>query len=137
MDDIHVTDTTLWSTRQRLKSHTSTARMIAWSSDGETLVSCGHDRRLCIWSPSDGRLRHELQGHRSIIRWVTISPDGRTILSSDQSGNVNLWHLATGELIGQLWSDEQIPLRSLGFSKQMRLVALSHGNKLVTFDFSD
>ena len=134
MDDIHIANTMDWKTHQRLKQHASTVKMLAWSADGERLVSCGKDRLVCVWNPLNGRLQHKFLGHRASVQWVTISSDSRSLLSSDQDGQVNLWQLATGELLGRFWHGTDIPLQSMSFSGTSHLIALSHKNKAVRFE---
>ena len=65
-------------------------RSIAYSSDGQFLVSGSDDQTIKLWKP-DGTLVKTLRGHHEIVRSVAISPDGQLIASGSGDGVVQLW----------------------------------------------
>jgi WD40 repeat protein len=61
-----------------LAGHTNDVRSVAFSPDGQHIVSWSEDKLVTVWSVS---ARMELAGHASIVRSVAFSPDGQHIVS--------------------------------------------------------
>ncbi|MBO9309930.1 MAG: PQQ-binding-like beta-propeller repeat protein [Chloroflexi bacterium] len=74
----------------------------AISPDGTWALSGGRDRRLRMWSLSDGRLIRTLEGHRDVIWRCAISPDGRWFASASADRSVRVWSAESGALRFQL-----------------------------------
>jgi len=70
---------------------------VAWSADGQTLVTGHLRRKLGIWDVATGKARlAPLEAHAGAVRAVACSPDGRTVVSGGEDGRVQFWQLATG-----------------------------------------
>jgi WD40 repeat protein len=73
-----------------LSGHRATVWGLAFSSDGQLLVSGSEDKTAKIWK-LDGTLVATLRGHSSALRGVAFSPDGKLIATSSADGTVKLW----------------------------------------------
>ena len=54
---------------------------VAFSPDGQTVLSGSGDNTLKLWETSSGQLLQTLTGHQDWVTAVAFSPDGETVLS--------------------------------------------------------
>jgi serine/threonine protein kinase len=73
---------------------------LAWSPDGNFIVSAGGDQTVQISNGDDGTPRlpffmdHRRKDHVNRVFAVSWSPDGTSIASGDEDGNVYVWRTA-------------------------------------------
>jgi WD40 repeat protein len=75
------------------EGHSYQVNSIAFSPNGELLVSGSRDQNVRIWRVEDSALLFTLEDHVGGVNSVTFSPDGSTIASGSQDGTVILWGL--------------------------------------------
>ncbi|WP_339133818.1 MAG: hypothetical protein WGN25_13775 [Candidatus Electrothrix sp. GW3-4] len=102
---------TVWDvqTGQSLQTLQGTAsgRSIAFSPDGQTLVSSGSwNNTAGLWEINPGRLR-DLKGHAGRVTNIWFSPDSRAIASVAKDKTLGTWDVATGRRL------QKIPLREM------------------------
>ena len=85
-----------------LEGHTRDVQSVAFSPDGQTLVSGSVDQTVRMWRVSDGALLHKLEGHTDPVYGVAFSPDGQTLASGSMDQTVRLWRVSDGELLRKL-----------------------------------
>ena len=76
--------------------------LVAFSEDGEFLITGGQNRLVVVWNAADGTTRFRLAGHRSSISSLSISPDGDTLATASRDGVIKLWHIPTGQELFEL-----------------------------------
>ena len=92
--------------------HKNGVRSIAYSPDGNQLISGGWDEqgettsKAVIWNAATGTLLHALEGHEEVIDSVDWSEDGRLVASACRDGKVRTWDPITGNLVSQLETSE-------------------------------
>ena len=92
-----------------LKKHDSWVRGIAFSKDGETVITAGYDDTL-IWWPAladNPEPVREVKAHAGWIRTVSVSPDGALLASAGNDRLVKLWNVADGSLVRQFEGHER------------------------------
>lgn len=93
-DDDVTTETTerkvLGSLIATLEGHTDRVNGVAFTPDGNYLVSGSGDATLIRWG-RDGERLETLTGHTGSVNDVAISPDGTWIASASDDGTVKLW----------------------------------------------
>lgn len=99
----------------------STIEALAFSPDGQTLVSGSSDKTVKLWNAQTGELQHTLYGHARPVDAVAFAPNGKIIASGSRDRTVKLWDVQKGELIKTL--DNQGRADSLAFSPGGKLLA--------------
>ncbi len=64
---------------------------VAMSSDGQTIVTGGWDKKIRLWDKEGKAIGEALVGHTNDVRSVAISSDGQTIASVDIDG-ILIWN---------------------------------------------
>jgi WD40 repeat protein len=86
----------------RTIKHPEGVTSIAFSPNGQWLVSSSYDAAVRIWRVSDGALARTLKGHAGTVWSVAFSPDGERIASSGEDKTIRLWRVRDGVLISTL-----------------------------------
>lgn len=96
--------------------HDSWVRGLAFSKDGQTLVTSGFDDTLIWWPLLDEKPEpiRRVRAHKGWIRAVAVSPDGTLIASAGNDRVVKLWNMADGKLMQEL-SGHELDVYSLLF----------------------
>ena len=81
-----------------LTGHTGLVRSVAFSPDGNTIVSGSgsliiDDTTVRLWDARKGELIRTLTGHTHWVNSVSFSPDGNTLASGSDDGTILLWAL--------------------------------------------
>jgi len=93
---------------------------LAFSPDGEAVVSADKDYNVLLWA-KDGRLLRTFKGHSGMILAVAISPDGQTIVSGSGDRTIKLWR-RDGTLVKTL-QEHKGGVLSVTFSPDGKLIA--------------
>jgi len=79
-----------------LSGHTDWVRSLAFSSDGGSLVSGGHDMVIKLWDVRTGGVVKDFHGHTDKVLSVSVSVDYTTIVSGSCDKTICLWDIQTG-----------------------------------------
>ncbi|MGF1481129.1 MAG: WD40 repeat domain-containing protein [Cyanophyceae cyanobacterium] len=82
-----------------MEAHETAVDSLAFSPDGEVLVSGGsfNDPTVVFWSVENGKKLDRLRAQREAVLTLAFSPDGNLLVSSGSDGGINLWNWQTGE----------------------------------------
>ncbi len=86
----------------RLSGSPKGRHVVAFSPDGQWLVSGGGDRHLRLWRLEDQRCAATLAGHVGSVSAIAFSPDGRFIASGGVDRTVRLWRMEGLECVAIL-----------------------------------
>ena len=72
---------------------------MAFSPDGQSVVSGSDDKTVRLWSVESGELLQTMEGHTSPVMSVSFSPDGQSVVSGSKDKTVRLWSVESDELL--------------------------------------
>ena len=122
----------------RLEGHGSAVYSVAFSPNGERLVSGSFDGTLRLWDAQTGNpLGEPLEGHGSAVYSVAFSPNGERLVSGSFDGTLRLWDAQTGNPLGEPLEGHGSAVYSVAFSPNgERLVSGSFDGTLRLWDAS-
>jgi WD40 repeat protein/serine/threonine protein kinase len=82
-----------------LIGHTSAAKALALTADGQTAFSAADDHTVRVWDLGRFRCRRVLEGHRHYVTSVCATPDGKKALSGSWDQTIRVWDARSGECI--------------------------------------
>jgi WD40 repeat protein len=68
---------------------------LAFSPDGQLLVTAGTDNLVRFWRVPSGELAGVLEGHTTGVSGLAFAPDGKTLVSAANYDSIKFWHVAT------------------------------------------
>jgi WD40 repeat protein len=74
-----------------LLGHKKQVNSIAFSPDGQTLVSGSNDRDIKLWNLRTRETICTLSEHTDVVTSVAFSPDGQTLASGSKDGTFKIW----------------------------------------------
>jgi Tol biopolymer transport system component len=95
---------------------------MAFSPDGQTLVTGSFNGATRFWRVSDGTLLRTLESY--MVERLAFSPDGRILAGISEGGDVYLWQASDGTLFRTL---DTIGALSLAFSPDGEMMAVGTG----------
>ncbi|MBW4527747.1 MAG: caspase family protein [Phormidium tanganyikae FI6-MK23] len=119
----------------RLKGHEAEVTSVAFSRDGQRIVSGGLDT-VRLWDARTGQaIGQPLKGHSAVVASVAFSSDGQRIVSGSGDNTVRLWDARTGQAIGQPLKGHSSLVTSVAFSPDgQRIVSGSEDETVRLWD---
>ena len=80
------------------RGHSDWVTSVAFSPDGQHIVSGSKDHTICVWSVKTGESVVGLfREHSAWVTSVAFSPNGQHIVSGTCDDAIHLWNFMTGE----------------------------------------
>lgn len=109
-----------------LNGHTRTINWVKFSTDSKLLFSASEDTTIRRWHV-DGSNSIGLQQN---VGYSTLSPDGK-LLASVANNNLYLWRINNPEAILTVRWGKVIPINSIMFSPDSKLLAMTSNDKTI------
>ena len=93
--------------------HTGTVWSVAFSPDGQCIVSGSSDQTIHIWNATTGEaVMDPFTGHTYGVLCAAFSPDGQYIASSSMDQTIRMWNVSTHAHLFAGMGSAQEPLAS-------------------------
>jgi len=118
---------------------------VAWSPNGDRIVSGGEDRVAIIWNASIGSTFLKYEAHAGSVRSVDWAPNGQRVVSGSADRTILVWNPQTGgnvkSLIGHTdcvksvaWSPDGSKIATSSQDHTARVWNWAENTTLTTFD---
>jgi WD40 repeat protein/predicted Ser/Thr protein kinase len=106
-----------------LRGHTKPLLAVAYSPDGQRIVTGSADHTAKVWDAASGKELLTLRGHVDSVKSVAFSPDGQRILTGSWDSTARVWDVTN---VGNplILTGHQSAIFSVAFS--------SNGQRIVT-----
>ncbi|KIM73368.1 hypothetical protein PILCRDRAFT_15274, partial [Piloderma croceum F 1598] len=114
------------------EGHTGWVSSVAFSPDGQQIVSGSRDKTVRVWDAKMGELTAgPFEGHTGWVSSVAFSPDGQQIISGSYDRTVRVWDAKTGELTAGPFEGHTGSVSSVAFSPDGQQIVSGSGDKTV------
>lgn len=121
--------------QRTLQGHRGTVSGVAFSPDGQRLVTGSEDGTAKVWETASGRELYSLTARQGMILCVAFSPDGQRIVtgtgdwaSGQHPGEAIVWNAANGQKLFDL-KGHNYYLWSVAFSSDGRRLLTGAGDR--------
>src|SRR5258706_360161 len=110
-----------------LEGHRKYVWSVAYSPDGQYIISGSADRTSQIWNAETGTAIHKpLEGHTDCVVSVTYSPDGQHIISGSSDTTIQIWDAKTGVAVRKTLEGHMGEVMSVAYSPDgQRIISAS------------
>lgn len=134
------------ATADPFEDHMQYVTAIAFSQDGQRLVSGSFDFTIWAWDVECGAILGPLEGHTGEVMSVVFSPDGERVVSGSEDITIRLWNAWTGDTIlspldghigsvaHTIFSQDGLRIFSASYDKIIRVWDADTGNTLATLE---
>jgi WD40 repeat protein/transcriptional regulator with XRE-family HTH domain len=112
------------------QGHKDWVRSVAFSSDGNTILSGSDDQTIRLWNVASGQCNRTLYGHTGQVYSVAISSDRRTLASGSEDQSIRLWDMNTGQC-RQILHGHTGAVRSVVFSPDSTLLVSAGDDQII------
>ena len=117
-----------------LEGHKSWIWDLAWTPDGQSIVSASEDQTLRVWNLELGNCVTQLNGHRDRI-WQVICPANNIVISSSSDQTIKVWDLTQGVCTRTLIGHQE-DITALALVTENQLLSGSADQTLRLWDFT-
>ena len=83
--------------RAVLAGHRNGLDSVAYSPDGQYLLTASQDGTAGLWDVSKRRTVLTLEGHQGALTSATFSPEGALVVTASLDGTTQMWEMKTGK----------------------------------------
>jgi len=110
------------------RDHDRTVRSVAFSPNGEMIVSGSADSYLRLWNLNGTMIGQPFRGHEDEVLAVAFSPNGEMIVSASEDKYLRLWNLE-GNMIGLPFNGHSNAVKAVAFNRDSTTIASGSRDK--------
>jgi eukaryotic-like serine/threonine-protein kinase len=103
---------------------------VAFSPDGQTVITGSEDRTAQLWDVKTGKPLHEPLQNQAQVTEVAFSPDGQTVLTGIGGPTFRFWDVKTGKPLHEPIKNQR-GLGAVAFSPDGQTVLTSSGSTVL------
>ncbi len=93
-----------------ISGHEGPVTSVAFTPDGNSLISGGADKTVRVWNLADGTQVRTLAGSTGAVQRVAVTANGTRVLAGSADGGVRVWNMADGGSPDDLYAPRRGPL---------------------------
>ena len=101
--------------QQQLVGHQDKVNTVAYSPDGNLILTGSSDRTLHLWNSQGEPMGQPLKGHTDAVTAAAFNPDGQLIASGGEDKTIRLWD-TQGNPIGEPFVGHEDAVTAIAFS---------------------
>jgi WD40 repeat protein len=106
----------------KLEGHTGDINSVAFSPNGNLVVTASADGTARVWEAATGKPVAELLGHSKSVNSASFSPDGKFIVTASDDATVRLWDANRFALVRMMGGTYPRPVSSAEYSPDGRFI---------------
>ncbi|KAG8790399.1 hypothetical protein FRC12_011987 [Ceratobasidium sp. 428] len=104
---------------------------IAYSPDGQCIVSSFGSSGLGIWDAQTGRMMGQLEGHEDFVVTAAYSPTGTHIASGSRDSTIRIWDARNNQPAGEPFQGHSDQVNSIAYSPDSAYIVSGSDDKTV------
>ncbi len=118
------------------EAHESYVLGLKFTADSQTLVSCGMDNVVKLWSVGSWEHIRTLKGHAHSVHTMALAPDEKFLVTGSSDKTVKLWSFPDGKELKTLQDRKQVVSAVQISADGEWIVAASYGGRAMVWTIS-
>lgn len=118
------------------EAHESYVLGLKFTADSQTLISCGMDNVVKLWSVGSWEHIRTFEGHTHSVHTMALAPDEKTLVTGSSDKTVKLWSFPDGREPQTLQDRKQVVSAVQISADGQWLVAASYGGRAMIWTLS-
>jgi len=117
----------------KIKKHTDWITALAFSPNGEFLVSGDRNGSVSLWDPDNGQELFTTAGHKGAITAAAWRGDSKVVATSSEDGSVKLWETSEGKQ-AKTWVAHAAGALGVAYAQDGQLVTAGREGTLIVWN---